>query len=331
MKDARKRLENRRLVEILFVEPERHLRTQFRVALKNENFDGVIDLDSMGQVVQRLEAQTPDLLVIDSAVKGGGLVDLINDVRHGNIGQNPYLPVIVTLWKPTAELVQDLLEAGPDDVLVKPISPGLLLNRIDVLTDNRKPFVVTSDYIGPDRRKEPTRTSSIARIEVPNTLSAKIRGEPVDPAETAKMIARANEAINDQRLKRNAFQVSFLVGLILPELGAGNYASAEVFQHFQSLVRICSDTSERMMGTDYEHISHLCQTMLELAERVVHSGGKPSKRDIELLKPLSDAILTGFHPNKETAAMAGEIASAITGYTRRQVEATTAGHQTAAE
>ena len=42
---------------------------------------------------------------------------------------------------------------------------------------NRKSFIVTSDYIGPDRRRDPDRTSSIKPIEPPNILKALAEGD----------------------------------------------------------------------------------------------------------------------------------------------------------
>ncbi len=321
MSDSLKRSDGRKLVEILYAEPERNLRTQFRIALKNEQFDGLVDVEGTVQVRQYLAARVPDLLVLDSEIKGGGLGDIIHDIRHGTLGKNPFVPIIVTLWEPTAQIVQELSVAGPDDMLVKPISPQLLLDRIRALTDNRKPFVVTSEYIGPDRRKDPTRQSSIPLIRVPNTLEAKMRGEKIDPTKLNAMVARVQNTINDQRLKRNAFQIAFLVGLILPEVEAKNFGSSELKGHYKRIFDICTDTADRMLGTEYDHVSHLCENMQDVSGRLLDTKGEPTKKDIELLKPLSDAILLGFHPTSDAASMAGEITSALSGYSKRRAGA----------
>ena len=62
----------------------------------------------------------------------------------------------------------------------------------------RKPFVVTSDYIGPDRRtkSEGTRTEN-SSIDVPNTLEAKARCKPLGANVLQEMIGEAMFEIND--------------------------------------------------------------------------------------------------------------------------------------
>jgi len=45
---------------------------------------------------------------------------------------------------------------------------------------------------------------------------------------------------------------------------------------------------------------------------------QPSKKDIDLMKPLSDAILLGFNPESDAAQMAGQITDAVTSYSAKQ-------------
>ena len=318
MVDLGRRPETRKNVEILFGEPERQLRSNIRLAMRNEKFENVIDVENVGQVRQLLATRAPDLIIIDAETKGGSVSELIYDVRHGNTGGNPFVPFIVTMWRPTEVLVQGVANSGTDDLLVKPISPQQLVDRIKVLTENRKPFVVTSDYIGPDRRKDSSRGSDIPLIEVPNTLSVKISGEKLDPTKLSAMVKRAQNTINDQRLKRNAFQICFLVGLILPALAEDRLDDPELEEHLRSVLAISRDTAERMLGTEYEHVSNLCNNMIDVVERLLDDLMSPSTKDVSLLKPVSDAILLGFHPTSDAATMAGEINSALSAYDRRQ-------------
>ncbi len=318
MVDLGRRPETRKNVEILFGEPERQLRSNIRLALRNEKFENVVDVENVGQVRQLLATRAPDLVIIDADTKGGSVAELIHDVRYGNIGGNPFVPFIVTMWQPTEYTVNAVANSGTDDLLVKPISPQQLVDRIKVLTDKRKPFVVTSDYIGPDRRKDSSRGSDIPLIEVPNTLSAKIGGERIDPTRLSAMINRAQNTINDQRLKRNAFQICFLVGLILPALAEDRLDDPELEENLRSVLTISRDTADRMLGTEYEHVSNLCNNLIDVVERLLDHLMAPSTKDVSLLKPVSDAILLGFHPTSDAASMAGEINNALSAYDRRQ-------------
>ena len=79
------------------------------------------------------------------------------------------------------------------------------MDRAKVVAFNRKPFVVTSEQIGPDRQsgrklkegEEADPIDVVPRIEVPNTLGSKALGESVDFVELLEMLANAMYEIND--------------------------------------------------------------------------------------------------------------------------------------
>lgn len=314
--DTRTNNPRRRSVNIVFGEPDPGLRTALRNALSREGYEGVRDFDKIEPLREAMMKTNPDLLILDSEMDASDSEGLIQQMRHGRVGENPFVPVIVTIWEPTQQVVQRVASSGTDDLLVKPISPAQLFDRIKVLSNNRKPFVVTSDYIGPDRRKDVQRGSEIKSIDVPNTLRAKVKGEAVDPTASREVIQRVTAQINDMKLKRNAFQISFLVGLLLPEFQHGQVTGA-LEDGVTRLVSVAEDTGERMKGTKYEHVSELCSSILGVAVSLSESLGSPSKKDVELLKPLSDAILLGFNPGAQAEAMSGQISSAISNYKKR--------------
>ena len=73
-------------------------------------------------------------------------------------------------------MVKKVIESGSDDLLPKPLSSGHLISRIEQLVQARKSFVVTSEYIGPDRRNTEERESEITLLQVPNSLRVKVTG-----------------------------------------------------------------------------------------------------------------------------------------------------------
>ena len=72
-------------------------------------------------------------------------------------------------------------------------------SAIETLIENRRPFVVTSDYIGPDRRTSPreTETSPVEKIRVPNKLRHTATGD--DGGINAAAI---QNAVQEQRIER---------------------------------------------------------------------------------------------------------------------------------
>lgn len=308
--------ETDRNVQIFFGEPEPSLRSAIRSALQREGYGGVRDFDRIDALKEAIAADSPDLLLIDAEMDTGHADTVIEDIRHDRLGKNPFVPIIVTLWEPTQELVQRVAAAGPDDMLVKPLSPAQVFDRIKVLVNNRKPFVVTSDYIGPDRRKDAVRGSEIPTYKVPNTLRSKVKGEPINESAVQAAILEAQSEINDQRLKRNAFQLCFLINLLLPELKKFEVTDERI-KTVEKLMNVSRDTGNRMKGTEYEHVTSLCTAMIRVASSIHDSISHPEAKDVSLLKPMSDAIMAAFHPGDSAEDFASQISKAITSYKNR--------------
>ena len=242
--------------------------------------------------------------------KGGAGNPPPTGARASALPDNPFVPVIITTWEPDQDLVEKIAGCGADALLVKPFAPKQLINRIEYLAHKRKPFVVTSEYIGPDRRKDTSRQSKIPLIDVPNTLRDKVHGVGRDPAALQLEIDAALTRVNEEKLSRHAFQIGFLVGLIRPSF-EDDELDELCSEHIDRLVFVAQDVKRRMLGTKYEHVSELCQSLIRLAGGIQENFPKSNEKEMELLKQLSDAVLIGFHPDNDAAAMAEEITSSI--------------------
>jgi DNA-binding response OmpR family regulator len=299
-------------IEIYLADPNNYLLQPLRNALVNEGFQKAHDFIRFDDLQEAIKRFPPDLMVLDTELPGGDTCELVSDLRHNRIGDNPFVPVIMTTWEPTQEIVAKVADSGADDLLVKPISPGQLMDRMLTLVRRRKPFSVTSDYVGPDRRDDPEREeTTIPLIEVPNTLSTKAKGEVVDYDTLQEEIDGALLEVNDQKLSRHAYQVAFLVGLILPVYENKRRPNKETLEHIQRLSFVAKDIARRLGGTRFDHVSELCETLINVADSIEQTYRRPNPRDLKLLKSLSDAVLAGFHPNREVAAMATEISKSI--------------------
>lgn len=100
------------------------------------------------------------------------------------------------------------------------------------------------------------------------------------------------------------------MGLIVPTFDASKLDSA-VLEEIKLLVFVARDVERRMRGTQYEHVSGFCQTLIRLVTYMQVNFPNASEKDVELLKQVSDAILVGFHPDNDAAAMASEISASI--------------------
>jgi hypothetical protein len=95
--------------------------------------------------------------------------------------------------------------------VLKPYSLQQIMDPVIALVDRRRPFVVTSDYVGPERRTSHREGQIIDQIVVPNSLAAKVLN--LDQAEQDAAAEAAWAEIDRQKSQRLVFQALFLVRL----------------------------------------------------------------------------------------------------------------------
>jgi len=66
---------------------------------------------------------------------------------------NPRVPVVIVTGQRSEADVQEARKAGVNEFVIKPFTPAGLLSRVQLVLLKPRPFVVTEDYIGPDRRR----------------------------------------------------------------------------------------------------------------------------------------------------------------------------------
>lgn len=299
-------------VSVLLAEPSDPVRSMVRSALQDIGIRDIRSPKTAEEFRENWTKSIPDLAIVDVDLPPGEICQLINQIRHNWVGSNPFVPIICTTWEASKDIVRAVVESGADELLAKPISVQQLQDRIRVLIRARKPFVVTSDYIGPDRRKLADRDSNVPLTIVPNVLAAKATGEE-SLEEVQEKIDSTVRVINAQKMERLSFQGAMQVRLVMDAYAKGNI-DEEIEEHLTSMLDAARDLSRRMEGTEFEHISELALTLIRVATTVRNDWRNPPSKDLKLLLPVSQAIQTAFHPDREKAAFATDISAAIDVY-----------------
>lgn len=300
-------------IRLFLCDPRVQVRSSLRMALndagmKNGNIWEGGDMDAISDAVS--DPNGPDIVICDVTENTEEACQTFSAIRHNELGTNPFICIIGVAWSPKQALVNKVMGSGADVLVAAPISPSLILDRIEALVHSRKPFVVTSDYIGPDRRFLDDRDSDIELVDVPNSLRAKAIGN-YNAAELKEEIAAARADINGQKIDRQAFQVSFLADSIIESFQDGDLSNAG--QKLSELKKVTNDLKMRAFSAGEKDLEELCVPLRTVVQSLIDSRGKFTKKDVSLLTQLSMAVRASVRPGVKGTASARDITKTVIG------------------
>lgn len=300
-------------ITIFLGEPESALSGTLSTSMRREGFLDVRTFPSMPALANALTEQAPDLLMVSEEMPDGNSSALIKNLREGRVGSNPFVPTIVTAWNGTASRVRKIIDSGSDDLVINPASPEQLLLRMGLLAQRRKPFIATSDYIGPERRSE--SNSSLPRIAVPNTLQAKALGRPLNDRVLQQAISAALRDVNEGRLKQHGIIIGQLVGQVVPAYRAGIADEATLARSIR-LRELAKDAMGRLRATAFAPVAELCAALHVLMDKVVQRHPNPGTKELALLPRVAEAIVIAFSATCTDPGAAEQISHAVSRFLR---------------
>lgn len=276
---------------VLLYDPEPSMRQSIRSALLNIGFGEVIASGDEADFVRKLEQEEFDLVLAETASAKADTHHIIRDIRHSRVGTDPFVNVVLSLWHTSPEVVRDVINAGADDLIMRPMSRAQVFKRLRHLINSRKPFVVTADYIGPDRRTTMRRPSPLPTLIVPNSLRAKVENMP-ELAATPEAIKHAMKAVNERKIavySEHVVRLSSAV-ILLSGMAGSNKDRKEVLVAMRERNLALM---EAVKGSGYEHILSLCEALDSLLIRLFVERGTLTNKDQELVSQLPYAIHRG--------------------------------------
>ncbi len=224
-------------VQTLLALDNRVIRTGLRQAFTQAGFNGFSfgEASSQGAFLGALEGAVYDLIIISAELDGFFVAPMINAMRDGRLPHHPFPIVIMLLAEGNSDYVRKADTAGADHMMLLPVAPGPMLKRIDEFAVYRRPFVVTMDYVGPDRRKSSRPgTEQIQLVDVPNPLAASIKQLPL--GERQSQIDLTKIQLNTLKLERYVVQFRWLDNTIRTMFGQ-NKADATNLETFAKVMK----------------------------------------------------------------------------------------------
>lgn len=314
--------ERRRDINILFGDPNRGMRGLYRTALRSEGFEKLHGFDTLEGFAKLVAQVQPDLIFMNVAMPGGDAIAATQAIRHGEIGSNPFVPIILATWEAEHSIVRRIIDAGADDLLVKPLSTQAISDRIQALAEKRKPFVVTADYIGPDRRAGKRSENDGPLIVVPNGLRAKLDGLPTNDEAFRQDIATMQMQINRLRLKASAFRVAFVAAQldVICRSMVDKRHDAEML--LSGLTMSVADIRLRVTEADRNTVATLCDHISGPIEAMLAADTPPDpsawRTRISVMQSRAAALLQHFNPGMNPDQLKADVDAAVARFWARQ-------------
>lgn len=112
----------------------------------------VVRCDELAEARRQLGHQSFDLIITDPASFGADGYELIGWLRRELPAPNRHAPVLVVTGHTESGRIGQLRDSGANFVVSRPLSATVLLERILWMSREKRPYVETDHYIGPDRR-----------------------------------------------------------------------------------------------------------------------------------------------------------------------------------
>lgn len=143
------------------------MRRLISTALSAFDIRKVWGADSNAEAIDLCKDHDFDLVIVDIKLRDESGLDFVRWLRDQGVSQIPFVPVIVVSSFSGRRQINEAINAGIDEFLVKPFRPIDLARRIDAVTYNRREFIHTPSYFGPDRRRfdNPSFTGPYRRKE----------------------------------------------------------------------------------------------------------------------------------------------------------------------
>lgn len=295
-------------VDVLIYDPVPANRAATRAALYALGFRRTVNVSTLEAFVDHIKRSPPDIALCEADEGGEELCQTIQQLRQGGC-INPFIVIIVTAWDKSSALINRVVSSGADDLLLRPFSTSVLGSRIETHIERRKGFVITTDYVGPDRRRDGNaRPADIELFEPPNSLKMKAKDKLSADVVTRRLEAElkdAREKLHCEKLRRDSFQICILWRLLQEQRpGPGTQPD-----DMDKLVGLARSVEQRCRDTEFNPAVEWCESILAAAEGL--NMGVDRNASMHLLGHAALSMHLIFHPEKTPAEQISEIDATV--------------------
>lgn len=140
-------------LKMLIVDDNQHMRVIERQILHAFGIRNIREAEDGASALKMMRVFEPDIALCDWNMTPLNGLEFTHMVRTSADIKNPFLPIIMLTGHTELHRVEEARDSGVDEFLAKPISAASLYARLVSVIENRRGFVRTTTYFGPDRRR----------------------------------------------------------------------------------------------------------------------------------------------------------------------------------
>jgi CheY-like chemotaxis protein len=140
-------------LRVLVVDDNVHMRRLVITILQAFGVQQIHEAGSGESAWETVRELNPDIIILDWVMEGMSGVDLVRMLRSDSQSPNPFVPVIMLTGHTSLEHVRQARDAGANEFIAKPVSVKTMMSRLAAVIEHPRPFVRTSRYFGPCRRR----------------------------------------------------------------------------------------------------------------------------------------------------------------------------------
>lgn len=140
-------------IRVLIADDDRRIALIVRQVLDSLGFKDIRTAKDGESALAILAHDRVDMLITDWYMAPMDGVSLIKFLRTSDVSPNRFIPIIMMTGNAEREHVEVARDIGVTEFVVKPFSAKTLCDRIMLLIDNPRSFIISKRFVGPDRRR----------------------------------------------------------------------------------------------------------------------------------------------------------------------------------
>ncbi|MEZ5841734.1 MAG: response regulator [Hyphomicrobiales bacterium] len=141
-------------LHVLLLDDNRNFLSILRAVLRDVGIRNVAEYVSPTEALKYLEHASVNIAFVDLVMPEMNGFEFADRVRHSSETANPFMPIVMITGHADRAIVGQAINHGIDELLVKPLRPRHLHERLNAVISKPRRYIRTkSGYFGPDRRR----------------------------------------------------------------------------------------------------------------------------------------------------------------------------------